>query len=255
MRFAGTICGWHANTSQLAGSTSTFTQLTSLLPLAWLSPNVSTRVKFSMRRPRASRVVCLCGSNVSRHPSRRLVREIDHRGSYCHEKVMEAVRLGVRVDERARISQRGACWIARVESWVTLRDQHHGAGVVCFWHPRMSLDPRDVRGVARGELRRIRIDVARCSLLVVLDSLSRAERLAFVLHDMFELPFDAIAPVVGRLREAARQRASRGAAGRIGEAASTYCHAHPRQRELSLPGCYSGGRSVRGASHGTGACT
>lgn len=43
----------------------------------------------------------------------------------------------------------------------------------------------------------------------MLDTLSPAERLAFVLHDMFELPFDEIAPVVGRSAEATRQLASR----------------------------------------------
>ena len=47
------------------------------------------------------------------------------------------------------------------------------------------------------------------ALLVVLDSLSPAERLAFVLHDMFDLPFDEIAPMVGRSPTAARQLASR----------------------------------------------
>jgi RNA polymerase sigma factor (sigma-70 family) len=47
------------------------------------------------------------------------------------------------------------------------------------------------------------------ALLVVLDSLTPAERLAFVLHDMFELPFEEIAPMVGRSPAAARQLASR----------------------------------------------
>ena len=47
------------------------------------------------------------------------------------------------------------------------------------------------------------------ALLVVLDSLTPAERLAFVLHDMFGLPFDEIAPMVGRTPTAARQLASR----------------------------------------------
>jgi RNA polymerase sigma-70 factor (ECF subfamily) len=44
---------------------------------------------------------------------------------------------------------------------------------------------------------------------VVLDTLTPAERLAFVLHDMFDLPFDEIAPMVGRSPAAARQLASR----------------------------------------------
>jgi ketosteroid isomerase-like protein len=43
----------------------------------------------------------------------------------------------------------------------------------------------------------------------VLDTLAPAERLAFVLHDMFQLPFSEIAPMVGRTPEAARQLASR----------------------------------------------
>jgi RNA polymerase sigma factor (sigma-70 family) len=52
-------------------------------------------------------------------------------------------------------------------------------------------------------------DSVGLALLVVLDSLVPAERLAFVLHDMFELPFDEIAPMVGRSPTAARQMASR----------------------------------------------
>jgi RNA polymerase sigma factor (sigma-70 family) len=47
------------------------------------------------------------------------------------------------------------------------------------------------------------------ALLVVLDTLNPAERLAFVLHDLFDLPFDEIAPIVGRSPAAARQLASR----------------------------------------------
>jgi RNA polymerase sigma-70 factor, ECF subfamily len=47
------------------------------------------------------------------------------------------------------------------------------------------------------------------ALLVVLDKLDPAERLAFVLHDLFAMPFDEIAPIVGRSSEATRQLASR----------------------------------------------
>jgi RNA polymerase sigma-70 factor, ECF subfamily len=52
-------------------------------------------------------------------------------------------------------------------------------------------------------------DSVGLALLVVLDTLPPAERLAFVLHDMFAVPFDEIAPVVDRTPEAARQLASR----------------------------------------------
>ncbi len=52
-------------------------------------------------------------------------------------------------------------------------------------------------------------DSVGLALLVVLDTLTPAERLAFVLHDMFGLPFSEIAPIVDRSPEAARQLASR----------------------------------------------
>jgi RNA polymerase sigma-70 factor (ECF subfamily) len=52
-------------------------------------------------------------------------------------------------------------------------------------------------------------DSVGLALLVVLEMLSPAERLAFVLHDMFAVPFDEIARIVGRTPETARQLASR----------------------------------------------
>lgn len=52
-------------------------------------------------------------------------------------------------------------------------------------------------------------DSVGLALMVVLDTLAPAERLAFVLHDIFDLPFAEIAPVVGRKPDAARQLASR----------------------------------------------
>jgi RNA polymerase sigma factor (sigma-70 family) len=52
-------------------------------------------------------------------------------------------------------------------------------------------------------------DSVGLALFVVLETLSPAERLAFVLHDMFGVPFDEIAPIVNRSPEAARQLASR----------------------------------------------
>src|ERR671914_1019195 len=52
-------------------------------------------------------------------------------------------------------------------------------------------------------------DSISLALLVVLETLSPAERIAFVLHDIFAMPFDEIAPIVDRSPEAARQLASR----------------------------------------------
>jgi RNA polymerase sigma factor (sigma-70 family) len=52
-------------------------------------------------------------------------------------------------------------------------------------------------------------DSVGLALLVVLETLTPPQRLAFVLHDVFAVPFDEIAPIVGRSPEAARQLASR----------------------------------------------
>ena len=64
-------------------------------------------------------------------------------------------------------------------------------------------------GEVQPEEQAVLADSVGLALLVVLDALTPAERLAFVLHDMFDLPFEEIAPMVGRTPAAARQLASR----------------------------------------------
>ncbi|MEV5971956.1 RNA polymerase sigma factor SigJ [Streptomyces sp. NPDC051921] len=64
-------------------------------------------------------------------------------------------------------------------------------------------------GTADPEKEALRADSVGLALLVVLETLAPAERLAFVLHDMFAVSFDEIAPVVDRTPAAARQLASR----------------------------------------------
>jgi RNA polymerase sigma-70 factor (ECF subfamily) len=59
------------------------------------------------------------------------------------------------------------------------------------------------------EAEAVRADSVGVALLVVLDTLTPAERIAFVLHDLFGVPFDEIAPVIERSPAAARQLASR----------------------------------------------
>src|SRR6266498_676338 len=66
--------------------------------------------------------------------------------------------------------------------------------------PQDQIDPEQQALLAEG---------VGLALLVVLETLAPAERLAFVLHDMFAVPFDQIAPIVGRSPDAARQLASR----------------------------------------------
>jgi RNA polymerase sigma factor (sigma-70 family) len=74
-------------------------------------------------------------------------------------------------------------------------------------------------------------DSVGLAMLVVLDTLAPAERLAFVLHDMFAVPFDDIAPIVGRSPAAARQLASR-ARRRVQGAAPAPDPDLDRQREV-----------------------
>jgi RNA polymerase sigma-70 factor (ECF subfamily) len=74
-------------------------------------------------------------------------------------------------------------------------------------------DPRrDVPAIAPGERpeeEAMLADSIGVALLILLDALPPAERVAFVLHDMFDMPFDDISAIVGRTPEAARQLASR----------------------------------------------
>jgi len=65
------------------------------------------------------------------------------------------------------------------------------------------------QGVLQPDEEALLAESVGLALLVVLDTLPPAERLAFVLHDLFELPFEEIAPMVGRTPAAARQLASR----------------------------------------------
>jgi RNA polymerase sigma factor (sigma-70 family) len=66
--------------------------------------------------------------------------------------------------------------------------------------PGIAADPEEEAELA---------DSVGLALLVVLDTLTPAERLAFVLHDMFAMPFDELGSVLGRSAESARQLASR----------------------------------------------
>jgi RNA polymerase sigma-70 factor (ECF subfamily) len=74
-------------------------------------------------------------------------------------------------------------------------------------------------------------DSVGLALLVVLDTLQPAERLAFVLHDLFGVPFDEVAGIVGRTPSATKMMASR-ARNRVRGAAPTPDRSLARQREV-----------------------
>jgi RNA polymerase sigma-70 factor (ECF subfamily) len=97
------------------------------------------------------------------------------------------------------------------------------------WLPEPVVTPEDGAGDPESEA--LLADSVGLALLVVLESLTPAERLAFVLHDMFASPFDEIATIVGTTPAAARQLASR-ARRRVRGAAPAQDADYKRQREL-----------------------
>jgi len=101
-------------------------------------------------------------------------------------------------------------WLTTITARVCLNMLR--AGVARRAEPLDPYTPEPVIDPASGaspEHEVLLADAVGLALLVVLQSLNPAERLAFVLHDMFDLPFDEIAPIVERTPEATRQLASR----------------------------------------------
>ena len=93
-------------------------------------------------------------------------------------------------------------------------------------------EPSVVRGEgADPEAEAVLADSVGVALLVVLDTLTPAERLAFVLHDLFAMPFDEIGSIVGRSPDAAKQLASR-ARRRVRGSPAASDAGKARQREV-----------------------
>src|SRR5919197_1923442 len=139
-----------------------------------------------------------------------------------------------------RLSRSDSESIANLPGWLTAavarasmdmlrarraRHEHY----VGSWLPEPVVTVED--GETNPEYQALLADSVGLALLVVLDSLAPAERLAFVLHDMFAVPFDEIAPIVGSTPGAARQLASR-ARRRVRGAAPPEDADLAQQREL-----------------------
>jgi RNA polymerase sigma factor (sigma-70 family) len=120
-------------------------------------------------------------------------------------------------DTWLRLSRAGADDVENLGGWLTTIVARVSLNMLRSRHTRReeSLEvrlPDPVVSAEDGpqpEEEALLADSVGLALQVVLDTLPPAERLAFVLHDMFDLPFDEIAPVVGRTPVAARQLASR----------------------------------------------
>jgi RNA polymerase sigma-70 factor (ECF subfamily) len=112
-------------------------------------------------------------------------------------------------------------WLTTVVARVSLnmlrsRRRRHEEPVGDSWPSAAEVAARDGAGGTRPagrpadpETEAVLADSVGLALLVVLDTLTPAERLAFVLHDMFAMPFTEVAGVLGRSTDATRQLASR----------------------------------------------
>src|SRR2546421_3701924 len=116
-----------------------------------------------------------------------------------------------------RLNRSGADEVTNLAGWLTTvvarvsldmlrarRSRHEDYVGSWLPEPVVSLDEE-----SDPEQQALLADSVGLALLVVLEALSPAERLAFVLHDMFAMPFEEIAPIVDRTPAAARQLASR----------------------------------------------
>src|SRR6516164_11474562 len=120
-------------------------------------------------------------------------------------------------DTWLRLSRSGAEDVENLGGWLTtvvarvclnmLRSRSHRREEPLDGHlPDPVISPE---GEPHPEAAALLADSVGLALLVVLDTLTPDERLVFVLHDMFELPFTEIAPMLGRTPAAAKQLASR----------------------------------------------
>jgi RNA polymerase sigma factor (sigma-70 family) len=132
-----------------------------------------------------------------------------------------------------RLSRADLAGVADLEAWLRtvvsrlcldmLRTRRSRREEPLEWHA-----PAEDDGPEREAMM---VDAVGRALLVVLDTLGPAERVAFVLHDLFAVPFDEIAPILGRSPVAARQLASR-ARRRVQGAAPAPDPDRTRQREV-----------------------
>src|SRR2546425_11494931 len=135
-----------------------------------------------------------------------------------------------------RLSRSGATGVENLGGWLTTVVARVCLDMLRSRKSRRE-EPLDTRPLASREdatdpeHEAVLADSVGLALLVVLETLTPAERVAFVLHDMFDLPFDEIAPILRRSRPAARHLASR-ARRRVQGADAAHDADHTRRREI-----------------------
>lgn len=145
-----------------------------------------------------------------------------------------------------RLSRSADTTVESIEAWLTTVVSHicldmlrakktRGDDIV---HPQEQLEPPVTSPVSPQEADLALADSVSAALLVVLQKLAPAERVAFVLHDMFDLNFDEIAPILDRTPEATRQLASRARRRVRGEDAITEAQQNDRKRQREIVGAF-----------------
>jgi RNA polymerase sigma factor (sigma-70 family) len=138
-----------------------------------------------------------------------------------------------------RLSRAGASGVENLGGWLTTVFTRVCLDMLRSRRSRRedSLDAHEPETIGSGEdgtdpeSEALLADSVGLAMLVVLETLAPAERVAFVLHDLFDVPFDEIASIVGRSPEAARQLASRARRRVRGEATAPDADRN-RQREV-----------------------
>ena len=154
------------------------------------------------------------------------LRAIAYRILGSHHDAEDAVQ-----ESWLRLQQADAGAIANLEAWLTVvvsrisLDQLRSAASK---HEDLDADLPALSDAGGVEDEAVAADEVGAAMLVVLDALSPLERLAFVLHDIFGLSFERIAPIVERTPTAARQLASR-ARRRVREVDVEAARSHQRE--------------------------
>jgi RNA polymerase sigma-70 factor (ECF subfamily) len=133
-----------------------------------------------------------------------------------------------------RLSRSDPASIDNLGGWLTTVLARVSLGMLRSRHARpestLEHDEPEPQGAGPDD-EAVLVDTLGAALIVVLDTLAPAERLAFVLHDLFAVPFDDIAPILDRSPAAARQLASR-ARRRVQTSSEPQSEGGQRQHEI-----------------------
>lgn len=156
--------------------------------------------------------------NQTQHLGQLFESERDHLRAVAYRMLGSATEVEDAVQETwLRLNRSDASAIENLGGWLTTVVARVCLDMLRSRESRReeSLDSQLIEPVAESsrasdpEQEAVLADSVGVALLVVLDTLTPAERLAFVMHDMFDVSFDEIASIIGRSPSAARQLASR----------------------------------------------